>query len=27
VLEGDMLKVSGCVFVICRDGGTWMRVK
>ena len=26
-LEGDMLKVSGCVFVICRDGGTWMRVK
>ena len=27
VLEGDKLKVSGCVFVICRDGGTWMRVE
>ena len=26
-LEGDKLKVSGCVFVICRDGGTWIRVK
>jgi len=26
-IQGDMLKVSGCVFVICRDGGTWMRVK
>ncbi len=27
VLVGDMLKVSGCVFVVCRDGGTWTRVK
>ena len=26
-LVGDMLKVSGCVFVVCRDGGTWTRVK
>ena len=25
--EGDMLKVSGCVFSDLRDGGTWMRVK
>ena len=26
-LVGDMLKVSGCVFVVCRDGATWTRVK
>jgi uncharacterized protein (DUF2147 family) len=26
-LTGDALAVSGCVFVICRDGGTWQRVK
>lgn len=27
VLEGDGLSVKGCVFGICRDGGTWTRVK
>lgn len=27
VLQGDALKVSGCVIGICRDGGTWQRVK
>lgn len=26
-LEGNGLSVSGCVFGICRDGGTWSRVK
>ncbi|MBI1219112.1 MAG: DUF2147 domain-containing protein [Rhodobacteraceae bacterium] len=26
-LTGDNLAVSGCVFFICRDGGTWTRVK
>jgi uncharacterized protein (DUF2147 family) len=26
-LAGDRLTVSGCVLVICRDGGTWARVK
>jgi uncharacterized protein (DUF2147 family) len=26
-LSGDGLAVSGCVFGICRDGGTWARVK
>lgn len=26
-LKGDSLKVSGCVLGICRDGGTWQRVK
>lgn len=26
-LSGDMLKVSGCVFGICRDGGTWKKVQ
>ncbi|MDW4497429.1 DUF2147 domain-containing protein [Sulfitobacter sp. D35] len=26
-LSGDQLKVSGCVIGICRDGGTWVRVK
>ena len=25
-LSGDSLAVSGCVFGICRDGGTWARV-
>ncbi len=25
VLSGNTLKVSGCVFGICRDGGTWTR--
>jgi len=27
VLEGDSLKVSGCVLVVCRDGGTWERME
>ena len=26
-LKGDKLKVSGCVLIICRDGGTWTKVK
>ena len=26
-LVGDELKVSGCVFIVCRDGGTWTRIK
>jgi uncharacterized protein (DUF2147 family) len=26
-LQGDRLKVSGCVMFICRDGGTWRRVQ
>jgi len=26
-LSGDRLSVSGCVFGICRDGGTWVRVQ
>lgn len=26
-LAGDSLKVRGCVLGICRDGGTWTRVK
>ncbi|MFN3970926.1 MAG: DUF2147 domain-containing protein [Gemmobacter sp.] len=26
-LTGDTLAVSGCVLGICRDGGTWTRVK
>lgn len=26
-LSGDALSVSGCVLGICRDGGTWTRVK
>lgn len=26
-LAGDSLKVRGCVLGICRDGGTWQRVK
>jgi uncharacterized protein (DUF2147 family) len=24
-LSGDSLAISGCVFGICRDGGTWVR--
>ncbi len=27
VLAGDGLAVEGCVLFICRDGGTWSRVK
>lgn len=27
VLNGNTLSVSGCVFGICRDGGTWTRVE
>jgi uncharacterized protein (DUF2147 family) len=27
VLSGDSLTVSGCVLGICREGGTWSRVK
>lgn len=26
-LNGDTLKVSGCVLGICRDGGSWQKVK
>jgi uncharacterized protein (DUF2147 family) len=26
-LAGDQLSVSGCVFGICRQGGTWVRVQ
>ena len=26
-LTGDSLSVRGCVLGICRDGGTWSRVK
>lgn len=26
-LTGNTLKVEGCVLGICRDGGTWQRVK
>ena len=27
VLEGnDQLKISGCVLILCRDGGTWTRI-
>lgn len=26
-LSGDRLAVEGCVLMICRDGGTWLRVK
>jgi uncharacterized protein (DUF2147 family) len=26
-LSGDTLKVSGCVMGICREGGSWTRVK
>lgn len=27
ILQGDGLSVKGCVLGICRDGGTWQRVK
>ncbi|MGR3795507.1 DUF2147 domain-containing protein [Vannielia sp. SX4] len=27
VLSGSTLRVSGCVLGICRDGGTWKKVK
>ena len=26
-LQGDRLRVSGCVMFICRDGGTWRKVQ
>ncbi|MEM8776824.1 MAG: DUF2147 domain-containing protein [Pseudomonadota bacterium] len=26
-LSGDVLKVKGCVAIVCRDGGTWKKVK
>ena len=26
-LNGDELRVSGCVLFLCRDGGIWTRVK
>ena len=26
-LSGKQLKVSGCVLGICRDGGTWTKIK
>ena len=26
-LNGDTLKVKGCILFICRDGGTWTRVQ
>lgn len=26
-LSGDSLQVKGCILIICRDGGTWTRVK
>ncbi len=26
-LDGDRLRVQGCVLGICRDGGTWSRVQ
>lgn len=26
-LNGDSLAIEGCVLFICRDGGTWTRVK
>ena len=28
VLEGNnQLKISGCVLILCRDGGTWTRIE
>lgn len=27
ILDGDLLHVRGCFLGICRDGGTWTRVK
>jgi len=26
-MSGQMLKVKGCILGICRDGGTWKKVK
>ncbi len=26
-LDGDSVAVSGCVLIVCRDGGTWTRVE
>ena len=26
-LNGDTLGVKGCIFIVCRDGGQWSRVK
>lgn len=26
-LKGDTLAVSGCVLFVCRDGGSWQKVK
>jgi uncharacterized protein (DUF2147 family) len=26
-LQGDRLKVKGCVMFVCRDGGTWRKVQ
>ncbi len=25
IVDGDQLSVSGCVFGLCRNGGTWVR--
>ncbi len=27
MLKGDRLAVSGCVLFVCRDGGSWQKVK
>ena len=27
LVGNDELKISGCVLILCRDGGTWTRVK
>lgn len=27
VLDGNSLKVSGCILIVCRDGGSWTRVE
>ena len=27
VLSGDQLRVSGCILILCREGGIWQRVK
>ena len=27
LVGNDELKISGCVAILCRDGGTWTRVK
>ncbi|WP_295047031.1 DUF2147 domain-containing protein [uncultured Paracoccus sp.] len=26
-LRGDLLDIGGCIMMICRDAGTWQRVK